>query len=290
MRSRKLTSTVLLCVAFQSISFSQEKKVKEPRPVTEITISPPPKPARPPLEFGLNEDTPVKLKLTRTMSSKDAKVNETVDFEVLEDVKVGDVVAIQHGSTAIATVTEARPKRSMGRSGKLNINIDYVRLVDGQKVPLRAVKGGSGGSRTGAMTGAMVATGILFFPAAPLFLFLKGKNITIPQGTEITAYIAADIPLDRAKFAKPATDAATAQTSTDAGTAALTIVALKSAPEGADITIDGKFVGMTPSNVQLKPGEHTITIEKAGFKAWQRTVTVTAGGAITLEATLDKLP
>ena len=116
-------------------------------------------------------------------------------FEVLEDIKVGDVVVVKQGAMAIATVTEAQPKRRMGRAGKLNMNIDYVQLVDGEKVPLRAVKGGSGGITPGAMTGAIVATSIVFFPAAPFFLFMHGKDITIPKGTEITAYVAADTPL-----------------------------------------------------------------------------------------------
>ncbi len=115
------------------------------------------------------------------MSSADAKAGEKVDFEVLEEVKLGDVVIVQHGAMAIGTVTEAQPKRRMGRAGKLNINIDYVQLVSGEKAPLRAVKGGSGGNHTGAMTGAMVATGILFFPAAPFFLFMHGKDITISE-------------------------------------------------------------------------------------------------------------
>jgi len=64
------------------------------------------------------------------------------------------------------------------------------------------VKGGVGGNHIAAMTGAMVATGIVFFPAAPLFLFMHGKDITIPKGTEVTAYVAADTPLDPAKFPK----------------------------------------------------------------------------------------
>jgi hypothetical protein len=136
------------------------------------------------------------------MSSRDAKVDERVDFEVLEDIKVGNVVVVERGATAIATVTEAHPKRRMGRAGKLNMNIDYVRLVSGEKVLLRAVKGGSGGNHIAAMTGAMVATGIVFFPAAPLFLFMHGKDIIIPKGTEITAYVAADTPLDSGKFNK----------------------------------------------------------------------------------------
>ena len=136
------------------------------------------------------------------MTSKDARVDDRVDFEVLEDVKVGDVIVIERGAMAIATVTEAHPKRRMGRAGKLHMNIDYVRLASGEKVPLRAVKGGSGGNHIAVMTGAMVATGIVFFPAAPLFLFMHGKDITIPKGTEVTAYVAADTPLDPAKFRK----------------------------------------------------------------------------------------
>src|SRR5262249_45756315 len=123
-------------------------------------------------------------------------------FEIVEDVKVGDVVVIQHGGTAMATVTEAKPKGHMGKAGKLNINIDYVQLVSGEKVPLRAVKGGSGGRHTAAMTGAIVATSIVFFPAAPFFLFMHGKDITIPKGTEITAYVAGDTPLDYRKFSQ----------------------------------------------------------------------------------------
>ena len=114
----------------------------------------------------------------------------------------GNVVVVERGAMAIATVTEAHPKRRMGRAGKLNMNIDYVRLVSGEKVLLRAVKGGSGGNHIAAITGAMVATSIVFFPAAPLFLFIHGKDITIPKGTEITAYVAADTPLDSGKFNK----------------------------------------------------------------------------------------
>jgi len=157
---------------------------------------------KPALEFGLTEDTPVRLRLGRTISSESEQTGNKVDFEVLEAVKVGDVVVIAQGATAIATVTEAKPKRRMGKGGKLDVNIDSVQLVNGQKVALRAVKNTQGGSHTGAMTGAIVATSIVFFPAAPFFLFMKGKDITIPKGTEITAYVAADTELDRSKFVK----------------------------------------------------------------------------------------
>ena len=137
----------------------------------------------------LHDGTPVRLRLNRNLSSADATVGETVDFEVLDDVKVNDVVVISRGVVALATVTEAQSNRRMGRAGKLNVNVDHVRLVNDEKVALRAVKETKGGSNTGKMTGAIVATSIVFFPAAPLFLLVHGKAITIPKGTEITSYI-----------------------------------------------------------------------------------------------------
>lgn len=242
----------------------------------------------------LAEDTPVRLRLSQTLSSATAKLNDKVDFEVVEDIKVGNLVVIAQGATAIGTVTEARTKKSFGRAGKLNVNIDYVRLANGDKVSLRAVKGGSGGSHTGAMTGAVVATAIVFFPAAPLFFFIKGKNIVIPKGTEITGFVAADTPMDPAKFGnnaiasfsnlnlQPPSDPKS-ETS-DVGT-----VLVKSTPDASDITIDGKFVGSTTSTLRLRPGDHTILIEKAGFKPWQRSISVSTGN-VTVDATLEKNP
>jgi PEGA domain len=290
MRFPRITISVLaVSLLVPSFSFGQDKPAAPQQPTIAAQGSAPPA-ARPPLEFGLAEDTPVRLKLTRMMSSKDAKVDEKVDFEVIEDVKIGDTIVIQRGGLAIATVTEARPRRRLGRSGKLNMNIDYVQLVTGDKVPLHAVQGGTGGTRTAAMTGAMVATGIVFFPAAPLFLFMKGKNIEIPKGTEITAYIAADTPLDPARFvAKATTPQATTETGVSS-TATEGSIVIKSDPEAAEITINGKFVGTTPSTIQLAPGDHTVLIEKAGFRSWQKTISVTAGSSATLSATLDRNP
>ena len=157
-----------------------------------------------PLAFGLEDATPVRMRINRTVSSSDAQLNDTVDFEVLDDVKIKDVIVVPRGGMAWGTVTEAQPKRRMGRGGKLNINIDNVKLASGEKVALRAIKDVKGGGHQGAITGAMVATSIVFFPAAPLFLLVHGKDITIPKGTEITAYINGDVPLDQTKFTAPA--------------------------------------------------------------------------------------
>jgi hypothetical protein len=221
--------------------------------------------------FGLEDGTPVKLRTARTISSADAHTGDTLDFEVLEDVFAQGTLVVPKGGIAWGTVTEAQPKRRMARGGKLDVNIDSVRLNDGEKAALRAVKDVKGGGHTGAMTGAMVGTAIVFFPAAPLFLFMHGKDITIPKGTEITAFINGDTRLDQAKFQGVKTDASTANT------VAAALLDLASTPTGADIEIDGKFVGSTPSSISVSPGDHDIAVKKSGFADWTRKVTVSTG-------------
>lgn len=233
------------------------------------------KPPTRPAAIALLDGTPVRLLLNRTISSKDAKTGDNVDFEVIEDVKVGELVVVPKGSIALATVTRAKPKGRMAKGGKLDIRIDYVRLVSGEKVPLRAVKETKGGNYTGTMTGAIVASGILFFPAAPFFLFMKGKDIKIERGTAITAYVSGDVALDAEKFSSPVETLS---------------VSVKSTPEGAEIEIDGQFVGSTPSTVPLRFGARKIVVKKAGYNVWERSIAVATGSAITIDAVLEKLP
>jgi hypothetical protein len=68
----------------------------------------------------------------------------------------------------------------------------------------------------------------------------------------------------------------------------LASIMVKSTPTGADINVDGKWMGSTPSTIQLVPGEHQVSIEKDELRAWQRTMTVTVGGSSTIDATLEK--
>jgi hypothetical protein len=63
---------------------------------------------------------------------------------------------------------------------------------------------------------------------------------------------------------------------------------ISSIPTGAEITIDGQFVGSTPSSLQLLAGNHEITMQKKGFKNWARTAQVLSG-KITVVGELEKL-
>jgi hypothetical protein len=227
--------------------------------------------------------------MSQTVSSADAHVNDRVEFEVLEDIKVGDVNVVPKGGIAWGTVTQAQPKRRMARGGKLEIVMDSVRLADGEKAALRATKEGKGGGHVGAMTIGIVATGLLFFPAAPFFLFMHGKDITFPKGTEVPTFIDGNFTLDLSKFQQSATQPASAALTVEPAQATSNVNAemnITSNPPGADVQIDGVFVGNTPSTLGVSSGDHVVTVSKKGFKAWERKVKITTG-KVEIAAELD---
>jgi hypothetical protein len=205
-----------------------------------------------------------------------------VEFEVMEDIKVADTLIISKGGIAWGTVTEAKPKRWAGRGGKLEIVMDSVRLVDGERAALRATKEVKGGGHASVMTVGIVATGLLFWPVAPLFLFIHGKDITIPKGTEVPTFINGNFALDMAKF-KPA---APMQAASEAQVGTSSDIAVTSTPAGADIELDGAFVGSTPSTITVTAGDQTITLKKSGFSTWERQIKV-SGGSIQVSAELQ---
>jgi hypothetical protein len=246
----------------------------------------------------LEDGTPVKLRIAQTVSSADAHVNDRVEFEVLEEIRIQGVLIVPKSGIALGTVTEAQPKRRMARGGKLEIVMDSVRLEDGEKAALRATKGGNGGGHTGAMTAGIVATALVCIVCAPLFLLMHGKDITIPKGTEVPTFVNGNMPLDLAKFQQagsatlqaqanpPTSDAlpnSVGQTSNDAQ------LEVTSTPGGADVELDGSFVGNTPSSIGVSPGDHTITVKKSGCKTWERKIKVSSG-KVNISAELDAEP
>ena len=209
----------------------------------------------------LEDGTPVKLRLTHSVSSATAQENDRVDFDVLEEVKVGNLLIIPKGSVAWGTVTEAQAKRRMGRGGKLDVNIDSVRLADGDKAALRGVKDVKGGGHSGAMTGGIVATSLVLWPAAPLFLLMHGKDVTLPQGTEITVYVNGDFPIESAKFGgQPPAPAAPAVATTPAASTP-TIVLLDPSVSSPGETVDVTNSTLTIRGVVTDPsGIPVVTV------------------------------
>jgi diacylglycerol kinase family enzyme len=62
-----------------------------------------------------------------------------------------------------------------------------------------------------------------------------------------------------------------------------------STPSGAEITVDGNYVGNTPSEIAVIPGTHVVVFSMGGFAEWKRELTVAAGSVVVnVTASLQK--
>lgn len=164
---------------------SARSKGKQPSRTGGLTAENAAHAPAPPPEIVLPNQTVVHLKLGKTLSSATAKVGEEVNFEVTQDVVVRGVTIIPKGAPATGAVTEAEPKRRMGHGGKLSVSVTYVRLANNEKAPLRSFEEEKGSNQKVGM----------------VVPFMKGKDVTLAQDTEVTAYVSGDLHLKASDFA-----------------------------------------------------------------------------------------
>ena len=65
-------------------------------------------------------------------------------------------------------------------------------------------------------------------------------------------------------------------------------VTVRSIPYLSEVFVDGDSMGYTPAKIALGPGKHSFRVEKPGYKAWTKEMTITVGSELTLDATLGK--
>jgi len=61
-----------------------------------------------------------------------------------------------------------------------------------------------------------------------------------------------------------------------------------STPPGAEITLDGRYVGNTPSTIGVSTGTHVVVLFMPGFAQWKRELAVAAGSELNVSASLQK--
>jgi hypothetical protein len=240
------------------------------------------------------DGTRLRVRLDQTLSSSTADEGQTVELSVTEAVKLGDQVVIPEGSRVTGTITEARQKGHMGKAGKLDFSVDRVRAIDDEWIPLRYTINKKSGDGHGVRTGVITAgVAVVFWPAAPFFLLMKGKDTTINKGVIFDAFTdqnhvmasaapAAPTSITSNTNSAPVLTASLAAPKPAGGTATVTITS----NAAADIEVDGGYVGSTPSTLQLTAGAHHVSV-RSGTAMWERNLQVNPGSSITVNAELQ---
>jgi len=131
-------------------------------------------------EIKIPEGTEFSMRLEDTISSKTANTGDRFTVSLDDNVKLPDGTVLKAGYRGVGEIIEARKNGMLGKTGKLNVRLLYLKVGD-ERIRLRANKGVQGEHRTGAQ----VVTFVLIWPVAG---FIKGKNIEINKGTMLTAF------------------------------------------------------------------------------------------------------
>jgi PEGA domain len=93
-------------------------------------------------------------------------------------------------------------------------------------------------------------------------------------------------PAQRAQTNSPPSDALPGSVSQAKPSGTDAQLDVTSTPPGADVELDGNFVGDTPSNIGVSPGDHAITITKKGYSLWEKKIKVSSG-KVNISAELE---
>jgi hypothetical protein len=143
-------------------------------------------------EIKVPAGTKIEVEAAHTVSSKDLKEGDAITFTTILPLIIAGKTIIEKGAIVTARVTKAKKGGSWGRAGQLAFSMQDVVAVDNSRIPLEFAQAGKGDSKGGTVATGAIVTGLVFFPAAPLWGFKKGKNATIPQGKRLEVMIHAD--------------------------------------------------------------------------------------------------
>ena len=192
----------------------------------------------------LADGTPVKLKVPSTFNAAAVHVGDAVELLVLAPVIIAGETVISTENVASAVVSSQRTGLTKKEANKVEINLRFVSLVDGERVLLRLQLDHQPGQASESVTSSGV-----------------GQDFPITGGAELTAYIVGNLTLDLSRLhsaSQPASE-----------------IRIISTPATAEVSIDGRTVGVAPYTAHVTRGEHDVVVRASGYAPFHKTVVVT---------------
>lgn len=135
----------------------------------------------------LPANTVFKISLNEDVSSKVNEVGDTVNFTVAEDVLADEVIVLPRGAQGSGVITKVSRPKSFGRSGSLEISFNQVFSIDDEEIP--TVLGPESKEKLKMEAAAVGASAVGALALGPVGLvggfFVKGKDVSMPAGTEL---------------------------------------------------------------------------------------------------------
>lgn len=141
-----------------------------------------------PLSVGMvPANTLIKVLTVTPINAKNLKAGDRIEFQAAEDVIEGGRLLFAKGAPGYGTVTKVRQARNFGRDAEVVIDFQAMRAIDGTDVEMLLGEESKAKMESMAMAaGASLAGMALLGPIGIIGgVFIKGKNIDLPTGTEL---------------------------------------------------------------------------------------------------------
>jgi hypothetical protein len=218
----------------------------------------------------LPDGTPIELRITKRLSTAYAKVGDAVDFEVVDDVKVGDLVVVPRHARASGAVALVKPRQRPMRNAELRVNVSAAQSINGSEVAIRGTR-----VIVGNLDPAKVVSdsGVLW-PIVPFVI--RGDEAFVSKGAKFSAYVHGDAAFVSAQVRENMRTLAernsTALAAATAGKAEVHIYRHVPDVVGGKPTIylDGselaRMQGDRYFNILISPGAHVLRADKSEIR------------------------
>ena len=261
-RQRNTSRPILLCAILSLFAFFQLPAFAVDGPTAQAPTPGQESSAKTILPDG----TPIELRITKRLSTAQAKVGDPVEFEVVQDVKVGDLVVVPRHALASGVVAVVKPTRRPLRNAELRVGVRTAKSITGSEVAIR-------GTRVivvNAKPHPADAVGIALLPVIP---FLKGDEAFVSKGAKFSAYVNGDAPFDSVQVRR---NKSALEEKNSAALAAVTggkaeVHIYRHVPDvvGGKPTIyldNGELARMQGDryfNILISPGAHVLRVDKS---------------------------
>ena len=132
-------------------------------------------------------NTLIKVALVDRVNAKNLKAGDKVRYKVAEDVLVDGSLVFAKGEPGEGTVEKVRQAKNFGRNAEVQIDFNKTKSIDGTEIETYVGEESKQEMKNLAMAaGASVAGMLLLGPIGIIGgAFVKGKNIDLPEGTEL---------------------------------------------------------------------------------------------------------
>jgi hypothetical protein len=138
-------------------------------------------------QVNVPANTLVKVALVTPINAKDLKKGDIIKFQAAEDVIENDMLLITAGALGEGEITEVSQAKNFGRDAKIKIDFKDIEAVDGTKIDMTLGEEAKASmEQMGMAAGASLAGMVVLGPIGIIGgAFVKGKNINLPEGTEL---------------------------------------------------------------------------------------------------------